>query len=365
MDIGLTGKGNSGSGRINQASVAVIDTNKFKGAGVVALTTPLINLTPEVHPFLNDSYGAAMNQNVSFGGTPEIIHNGGTSTQWTASTIAGNWNFADSGKISLTNGNNNDAASFAEETPTTINMSNYTTLTGKITLTTYTEAQHSISLVFDLDGIPVGSSINIDDYIDATLVGTEQNFIIPKGHFDITTQSIDGMVITLSRTGGAKPSFTLDDIQWEATGEALVFKTSTPLGTRFHINRLRFALADNISGITTVAGSTEAATNINLSYNKLLGLNSLTNGVVFQRVQDGKVLFSAVIKDIGGFISRASDLKTVISDGTNTMVILEVDLVEPIILDGDEAENYLSFTISDDLSGLLQFTAIARGALEI
>ena len=89
----------------------------------------------------------------------------------------------------------------------------------------------------------------------------------------------------------------------------------------------------------------------------------MSNGIVFQRVQNDEVLFSVVLKQLSDFLEAGSTITNAISDGTNTFISVELDFFEPIVLEGG-AGNSLSLTISDDLSGLLQFTAVARGALE-
>ena len=333
--------------------------------GVLALTDPLLRFDPVVQPFLNDTFGAAMNQNIAFGGTPEIIHNGGTSVEWTGSAIQGTWNFADAGKISLTSGNQDDEATFAEETPTTIDISGYTTLTGKINLTTYSGISNTLSVEFDNAGTPVGNSVLIDDYIDTGLIGTEQSFAIPKADLGLSTQLVDGFSILLTRTGGSKPTMTFDDIQLEETGEAAVFTAAAPAGTTFHVDTIRFSLVDNITGLTTVAGATENATMINLSYDQILGVASLSNGIIFRRVRDGVIKFSTISRQIGDFLAAGADIIGVMSDGTNACVTLDVPFKKSLVLRGGSDDNSLSLTISDDLSGLIVFTAAARGAIEV
>ena len=91
----------------------------------------------------------------------------------------------------------------------------------------------------------------------------------------------------------------------------------------------------------------------------------LTNGIVFQRKQGGVVKFSINLKQIGDWLAAGVSIIDSISDGTNTMVTLEVPFKEPIIIEGNGEDNSLSLTISDDLSGLISFTAIAIGATEI
>lgn len=346
-----------------EAHVYKFSTSKGDHAGMVVLSERFLGFNPDVKPFLNDSFGVAMNQDVSFGGTPEIIHNGGTSTEWTGSAIQGAWNFADGGKISLTTANNNDEAEFAEETPTTISMSGFTALTGKINLTIYNSVNNSIFIEFDLAGVTVGNNVDLNDYIDTGLIGTEQSFAIPKADLGLTTQSIDGFSILLSRTGGTKPTMTFDDIQLEQTGTPAVFKATTPLGTRFHVSEIRISLADNITGITAVSGATQNATVPNLAYDAILGVSALSNGIVFARVQKGKTLFSVTFRQLSDFLATA-DIFNHVSNGTNTFITLLVKFPEPIVLAGG-LDEFISFTINDNLSGLLQFTAIARGAIEI
>lgn len=337
-------------------------TKRNDHSGLLVLTQPFLNFNPEFHPFLNDTFGAAMNQNIAFGGTPEIIHNGGTSAEWTGSAIAGTWNFADSGKVTITSANNNDAASFAEESPTTIDMSGFTALTGKVDLDTYNSTSNSIIVAFDLAGVAVGNSVDLNDYID-TGDFAEQGFAVPKADLGLATQLLDGMTITMVRLGGTKPTVKFDDVQFEQTGTPAVFQATTPLGTRYRIDKLKVVMADALDAFVTVAGATENATLPALSYDKLLGVSALSNGIVFQRVQGGKVLFSVVLKQLSDFLNF-STITNAISDGTNTFISMELDFFEPIVLEGG-AGNFLSLTISDDLSGLLQFTAVARGALEI
>jgi hypothetical protein len=47
------------------------------------------------------------------------------------------------------------------------------------------------------------------------------------------------------------------------------------------------------------------------------------------------------------------------------MMALEVTFGERIILEGHPDENYLSLTVNDDLSALLEFRTAARGDVEL
>jgi len=56
------------------------ETSRGKHVGGISLTERFLNFRPEFHPFLNDTFGTAMNQDVSFGITGSIIHDGGSSS---------------------------------------------------------------------------------------------------------------------------------------------------------------------------------------------------------------------------------------------------------------------------------------------
>ena len=352
--IGLQGKG----ARELEMHVHPFKTASGDHVGAVVLNERFLNFRPEFHPFLNDTFGTAMNQNIAFSGTPEIIHNGGSTTEWTGSAIAGAWNFADGGKITITSANDNDAASFAEEGATTIDMSGFTALTGKVDLDIYNPNNNSIIIQFDNAGVAVGNSVNLNDFIDTGDFG-EQNFVIPKADLGLTTQLLDGMTLTINRIGGTKPTIKFDDIQFEAVGDPAVFKATTPLGTRFNITEIRLRLEDAISAVLT-DGSMP-----NIDPNAFFGVASLANGILFSSVQKGKTIFSVTLKNFGDFFATGSNAIDITGNATNSGITLVIEFPEPVILEGGESENFLSFTISDNLSDLTRFTAAARGALEV
>lgn len=397
--------------------------------GFVSLVHPFLNLDPEFHPFLNEVNGTKMSIDAGFSGNAALIHNGSTTTsaasgtttsigtaeindtgatftgsvsvgmtavdsgavyshvtvrdsdikltldgaidfgngeaytvgaEWTAAAVAGTWNF--SGDISLTDGDDGDRAQF--NNPGTSVMSNYVAVTGKVTLTTWNEVNNSMNLSFALANVPVGNSVDLNDYIDTGLLGTQQSFVIPKADLGLSGQTVDDMNLVLSRTGGAKAVIDFDDIQLEVSGGSVVYKATTPRATRFHIDEIRIALADNVSGIIT-GSTTTYPTMTGLAYDDFMGITSpLANGIVFSRQKDSETVFSITIRQLGDFLATGSKIENAISDGTNTFITLLVKFPKPIILDGNK-DDFLSFTINDDLSGLLEFRAAARGAVEI
>lgn len=400
-----------------------------KHAGVLTMQERFLKFDPIFVPFLNPTNGAAMNKDVSFTGQPTIMHAGvnsgslltgttdGTTafhlidsatnfttgtiivvgmsvknttsnnefaiitnvlsgdltldtdifvtgetyeinTIWVGTAVAGTWNFADSAQITLTSGNTGDEASFDTNAGQSWDPTNFTAMTGKVDLDTFNEANHTIQIAFGLDGTLVGNSVDLNDFID-TGDFTQQSFVIPKANFGLDAPlPINDMTISLVRTGGAKPTFKLDDLQWENLGDPLVYTARAPGNERFHVTELRIAIADDVTAVVT------NGTALGLAFDALLGVAALTNGISFQRVQDGEVAFAVNIKQLGDFLATGSNIVNSISDGTNTFITLLIEFPEPIILNPGLG-SALTFTINDNLSGLSQFTAAARGAAEV
>ncbi len=181
------------------------------------------------------------------------------------------------------------------------------------------------------------------------------------------TGTTDVEVLYIKNTSTIRKLF-IDSMRYSASAACIfsVFKhTGTATGTTitaekdevFCVTELRIAIADVLAG-TVTDGTMEG-----LAYDKLLALASLANGILFSRVAKGKIVFSVPIKQLGDFLATGSDMVNHISDGTNTFITLLVKFPEPIVLDGSRGD-FLSFTINDDLSGLLLFTAAARGVIK-
>lgn len=334
-----------------------------KHAGVLTLTERFLQFDPDVRPFLNDSFGNAMNRSVTFGGTPEGIHDGTDSALWTGAAISGTWDFSDttnpsagSNCVSLTSGDNGDTATFSDATETV--MSGFETMTGLIRLDTYSGVNNSISLQFLNNAVNVGNSINLNDYINTATLNAYQSFAIPKADFGIDAQTVDQINMTLLRTGGAKPTFRVDTWQIEDTGAPLTYLSSAPAGARYHIDRIRVTMVDALAA--TLTDGTMPA----LAYDKLLGVSALTNGLAFRRVQKGKIEQAFTLRQLSDFLSLGAHVVAAFGDGTNTLLTLEFPFREHIVLEG-EPDSFLSITVSDDLSGLLLLHAVSGGAIEV
>jgi len=326
--------------------------------GGVAFTAELFDYDPTIKPFLNDTYGAAMNQNVAFGGTPELIFDGGSGgTEW-AGTGPSEWDFADSGKVTVDHGPNNSQALFSDTG--TIDTSGYSALTGKVDLDNFTPASQDVLFQFRLAGAPLGVPVSMSNYID-TGNFAEQSFAIPLSAFNLAGAIVDEFTMTIQRSAGHNPHISFDDFTIQETGTPLEYIVNVPESEVYCIDQINFLFIDDITGITTVTGATENATVPNLSYNKLLGLNQLTNGIIFKRIQNNKEVINLTLKDLSDFLSFSVILDH-ISDGTNSLLTLSVNLNSPILLDG-KTNDKLSLIINDDLSGLIKFAALSRGSL--
>ena len=320
-------------------------------AGAIVYTEPLIDISPEVRPFFNPNIGVAMNKDVSFGGIPEIINNGGTSTEW---TLSGSGTFSESGgNLVLAGGNNDDVAIFSEETPTTVDLSNYTALTMKVNLNTYSPATNDFTVQFDLAGVDVGDPVELNQFLD-TSDFSEQSIAIGLGFFNLLSTLVDGFTITVDRTGGSKPTVDFDDIQLEQTGSPLVFKMQPERGEIYNVNEINISFANNIP--STIVDGTMGG----LSYDDFFGVPALSNGFVYSATQRGEIIFAVALRTIGDFLSAGANISNSISDGTNTFITIRVPFVRPIRLDGTMGD-FLSFTVNDDLSSLLQLSAITNG----
>ena len=437
-----------GEGKGVKAHVHCFQTVTGKHCGIIALTEPFRNTVPVTKFFINDTVGNALNQDVSFGTTGNIIHDGGTSASvdtgtanvdnensledtgglwgtggdaelvqigmtverttgsayarisavtgtvldlttiaskgatsadifpdgneayiinavWTGTATTGTWDFSSGGLITQAAGNDGDQADIAGDADDESFADDFTALTGTINLNTYSEVNHNIEVQMTLDGIDIGDSILLNDFIDTGDFGAQQ-FSVSIDSLAIGGLLTNGVRFTIARSGGSKPAFTLDDIRLEVSGTPLVFSLNLSRREVFHIQQLVFSYKDNIDSIQTVTGATENVTNLSIDPDTILGVSALTNGFVIKRTKGGKTLFSATIKSLGGQISGGAlpDRPLTAPDGSSTLVVLRVIFNDPLILTG-EFDDTLTITINDNMSALEQFTVTANGGLEI
>lgn len=334
-------------------------------SGLAVYTEPLVAKTRRTKFFLNPTFGADMNQNVTFGGTPENVHDGGDNAGWTGTAIQGIWDFADTtdpqagaAHVSITDANNLDMASFADGTET--DMSGRTALSGQVQLVSYNDTVNSIILQFQNNGVAVGDPVNLNNFIDTGIVGSYQGFAISKSSFGISGDVVDELDITIVRIAGTKPTVYFDVLQIEETGNPAEFVIEPSEGKIDNIVQVDYTFAGPYTGITTVAGATENATLSNLSFNKILDVTKLPIGINTRAQIGDEVPFSATFTQLIDFVQLPSAVLTSLGgDGTNSFFKVSFDLSNvPQRLDSANSDR-LIITINDDLSGLLFFRATA------
>ena len=338
--------------------------NGTDAQALVVATTPLKTYEYQSLFFTSDTYGTNMNQNVAFGGTPDQVHNGTDAALWTASAISGTWDFASTtvahagtksidGTITI----NNSVANISKGGELT--LASYTALTGWIYITTWAQTGGKQVLVYGWDedtGTQQGDALGIGNYVTTTILNSWQKFAIPLEDFNISATSIDA--IRIQSIGTPAPNYYLDDIQFEETGSPATFKITPENGQWLQIPSIKITMADAMAG--TLADGTMPA----LAYNKLLAVNALSSGIIYQRIVDGVVESSNNFKQLSDFLLTApSRLQDYFSDGTNTFISIVFDFCTPIILKY-ETEDNLRIIVQEDLSGLLLFKASAQAIVD-
>lgn len=318
--------------------------------------------------FTNDSFGFNMNQNVSFGGTPEEIHDGEDTALWTASIIAsgaGDFIFnstpttpspAGGDAIDFEPSENNDIAQFAKGSDITI--TDYVALTGYIYVTDWrtTGVKEVLIYLYDVGVGTVSATINIGDYINTQDFNTWQQFSIPISIFSATQSTCDAVRIQIiDNGGGPAPTGWLDQLQFEETGDPIAFEMGPPQGEVWSVQGLGWVIVDAFN--PTLASSNMPG----LPYDGILGVSSLPVGLTLQRLINGQVLFTNVIKDLIDIVGAPGIETTIISgsDGTNTWIKIQNPFSGGLILDGDQQDKF-RITVNDDLSGLIRMRVFSR-----
>jgi len=359
MAIPFELEGANPSGRLYKANVV----KRNGDSGLVSFTAPLKNQSNLFRPALNPTLGNQMAIDASFGGTPDGIHDGLDNAWWTASTISGTWDFAsatdpDTGVGCIAQVSNGASDEALITRASTLDSDSYAGISGRVRLEQWggSAGDKHIALRFRLAGVDVGNAVNIDDFIDTSDLNIYQTFNINFTDFGVSGD-IDELVILKVKNSGSTPKFRLDNIQVEQSGGGQVFTVEAPFGRKYIIGSLFISYVDAVD-ISMVNGTAP-----NLSYDKLLGETALSNGIVYQIIEDGNVISSISTSTLGDNLKGGANITSLISDGTNTCITLEVRFGGPLVLDS-RYEDCLSIIIGDDLTGLISFTALASGILE-
>lgn len=332
--------------------------------GLVVFSERLLNFEPRSVQFVSSSLGAGMNVNAALSGSPVAIHDGTDTALWTGSEIVGTSVTFDSTALPETGLKSvlvdapalNDVWEFDKGGAQALGA--YAALSMKVNIDANWTSGDSIEL-YGWDGAEVGTRVAIEDYIDEFLFDAWQNVVIPLGDMTLTTATVTGFRMQLVGKHGQSPILYIDEFQIEETGTVAEFKSRAPTAEAFHVSRIRLTLAGPLTAVFTDLSLP------GLAYDKILGLATLSNGLLLEVVQNQIIMESHNVKSLADFVGIGYDIREVTGDGTNTLLVLELVLDAPIVLRGSGADNYLVVHVADDLSTLLRFTAVAFGASEV
>jgi hypothetical protein len=329
--------------------------------GLVVYSKPRYQPTPQFLPFLNSDYGNAINQDASAGGTPINVHDGIDNVYWTGSSIIGS-----SVTFNSTDRASDGTNSVRVNSPTvgdvwefdkgsTQDLTSYSTLTLQINVNRRWTAGDSVS-VYGYNSGQVGNKVFIEDYFDETSFDVWQSVTIPLEDMSISISTISALRFEMEAQSGQTPDFYMDEVQIQETGGPIEFRTSHSADRRYLAHSFVVTMVDNIAGTLASAGGMTPIT-----YNQFLG-TTVGNGLTLRSVYDGDIDFSGTISGVIDFMAVGFEITNRGTDGTNTFITLTANFKDPIILEGDPLDNYISMTVNDDLSGLVRFTAGLRGS---
>ena len=306
----------------------------------------------------NEVAGRDMNVNGATGGTTEQVYDGGDTAAWTATAITGTWLLTDTtephtGTASIRAWDMTNGALAALTKGSDIDMSNFASISGWVYISRLNELTQQIQFAAYDNSVIVGGPVNVIDYVDGGLNNIWQRFVIPREDFGIGDVNIDEIDIEVIRPSGSAPRFYLDDIEINQTG-GVRFSAGPSADQIIEYNRVEFVLCGPLAG--TLADGTMPA----LSFEKLLNIPTLANGITLQRILDGSPRISVAFRSLGDFSSLTYDVVDSYSDGTNTTVKLRSDLPVYSRLNGINGDTF-NVTINDDLSSLLIFRCVLVG----
>jgi hypothetical protein len=329
---------------------------------VAVATRELKSYTNKIKFFTNFEYGYNMNIATEFSGALELIHNGTDNVYWTASSISGVWDFDSTDQahtgtrsIDATRTYNDNTAQIAKGS--TITLSGVA-ITGWIYLSSWDDRGTKGIHLYGWDtstSTVVGNEVNLKNYIDIGSMGNWQKFVVSLSDMNLVGETIDAIRIKTVDIGtGVAPNYYLDDIQIEGVGTPVEFKIEPNSNTWLHVNTYSILLVDAYSPVLT------DSTMPYFSYDKLLGVATLINGILYRRVVNYKIPLAFPFRNLSEILMfPGARIESYGSDGTNTFLKILVDLKEPIVLKS-ETKDKISFILSDDLSGLLKLVISAN-----
>lgn len=315
--------------------------------------------------FTNPTYGSSMNNDFSVVEATEYIHNGNDNTYWTATVVEGqpsSFNFSSTnqshtGTQSIQCTKSTAGNSFQLEDETELHSSgDYDRFVGWIYVDgNWTNRETAVYINLyntNLDLQVSSNEINLDNYINGSEVGDWQRFNIPVSDFGTLSNDYNAMRFIIGSTG-TNPDFYLDDMELNDLGESTNnFSIHPPLGYWWNVDGFGMIIVSSYNSI--LADSSIP----NIPYNGLLG-TPLLNGIQYQRQEDGETEFAftmnhlvEILNQYDAYISSSG------YDGNYTWIKIDMNFKQPFLLKS-EYEDFISFTLSDDLSALQYFRVVA------
>ncbi len=240
----------------------------------------------------------------------------------------------------------------------TTDMTNFTTVTGRIFITSWTNvgATKNIQLRLRNGSTDVGNVVNLSDFVDSTSLNDWQTFAIVKSEFGIDTETVDNCVIKVIDTApGVPPDFFLDLLQIEESGSPISFSLFIPPGGTFLVNRVF------LSGI--VSGVSGSGTLPFVSPDEFWFLPKLPIGLVLRITIDGVVTETGKLRNNFELTTIVGVEKNISWDGSSIAQIsfdfLFGNGLKMIKSRGDAFE----IIVNDNLSGMKEFRTNATGDL--
>ncbi len=350
-------------------SADVIKKEACDCQALAVATVPFVEYENAIEFFTNDTYGANMNQSLSSGTVATEYIYDADEPYWTASDIVGggkttfvnnDQNHTDGGAFSakIVNSPVGDVFQFAKGSD--MNLNNFVLLSMWVYVDKDWKAGDDIRVYgWDVDtNAQVGISVGLQNYFGYLTYKVWQKIVIPLTDMEIdATTTLDALRVVITSKERKSAKFYLDDIQFESAGAPLSYELKAKLGTWLHVYNYTISVAD------ALASTLADATMPNIAYDNFLG-ETLTTGMSYQRIQDGKTTFSLQVKTMLDLLQLSGTrISGQGSDGTNTWITIVADFTEPLILKSED-DDTLKFIVNDDMSGLLHFRISAGCKVE-
>lgn len=326
--------------------------------GLVTYSSELYDWNQRSLLFLDDDGSRNLAVDGSFSGTPDGVHNGTDSVEWSAAATVGTWDFAStlqahSGTKSIRAWNMSDGDIATISKGSNLDFSNYVAITGWVYISRLNSSAQELLVNFSESSLIVGNTVNVIDYVDAGNLNAWQKFSIPKADMGIADVNVDEVIFSFVVNSGSAPRLYLDDIQVEEVG-VKKFTAKPATGKLVQYNRIELLFVD------AIASTVSSGTMPGLSYDKILGIPALTSGISLQTFANGLPQVTITSRRLSDFLGFTFEIASHGSDGINTFLKLAVDLPVWVALDDADGDR-IELTINDNLSGLILFNAIAIG----